>query len=127
MIAKIGFVVLVFISCGTLYMLDFYLKQDQEENTKQLHTFVQQTRNVALAKTSAREKFEMQLMTDLARCQENAQKTFNNYHNLIQKAAPNKHGEPVISNEVLNEATSLLANEKTDCKKSYDTRLHDGI
>src|ERR1035438_6717952 len=105
MIAKIGFVMLVLISCGTLYMLDFYLKQDQEENTKQLHSFVQQTRDVALAKTSAREKFEMLLMTDLARCQESAQKTFDNYHNLIQKAAPNKHGEPFIPKEVLNEAT----------------------
>src|ERR1035438_1210257 len=114
MIAKIGFVILVLISCGTLYMLDFYLKQDQEENTKQLHTFVQQTRDVALAKTSAKEKFEMQLMTDLAHCQESASKTYNNYLGLIQKAAPIRRGEPIIAKDILNEAAKLQANEKSE-------------
>jgi hypothetical protein len=127
MIAKIGFVMLVLISCGTLYLLDFYIKQDQEENSKQLHSFVQQTREIGLAKTSAKERFEMQLMTDLAHCQENALKNYNNYLSLIQKVAQDKHGTSVIPEDILSQAITLQSNQKTECKNIYDTRLHDGI
>ena len=127
MIAKIGFVALVLISCGTLYLLDYYLKQDQEENSQQLHSFVQQTRELAKAKISAKEKFEMQLTTDIAHCQENALKTYSAYSLLIQKIAPLKHGEPLIPQVILHNATDLLAQENTECKKTYDARLQEGF
>ena len=127
MIAKIGFVVLVLISSGTLYLLDYILKQDQDENSKQLHSFVKQTREEAEAKVAAKEKFEMQLMTDLAHCQENAKKRNDDYLSLIQKAAPRKHGELIISSDILNDAALFLTNEKADCKKTYDDRLREGI
>lgn len=127
MIAKIGFVALVLISCGTLFLLDYYIKQDQEENTQQLHNFVQQTHEIAKAKSSAKEKFEMQLTTDLAHCQDNVLKTNNAYILLIQQVAPIKHGVAKISNEVLDKAAALLADEKAECKKSYDARLQEGF
>jgi hypothetical protein len=127
MIAKIGFVMLVLISCGTLYMLDFYIKQDQEENSKQLHSFVQQTRDIALAKTSAKERFESQLVTDLARCQDNALKAYNNYLGLIRKSAHSKHGAPAIPEDILRQAVTLQTNQKNDCKNIYDTKIREGI
>ena len=126
MIAKIGFVALVLISCGTLYLLDYYLKLDQEENTKQLHNFVQQTRETAKTKVSARERFELELTTDVAHCHEYVLNTYNSYIQLLKKAAPIKHGEPFIPNEILDEAAALLAEEKAECKKTYDTRLLKG-
>ena len=126
MIAKIGFVALVLISSGTLYLLDYYLKQDQEENTKQLHNFVQQTREKAKAKISARERFELELTTDVAHCREDALNTYNFYIQLIKKAAPTKHGEPYISKEVLDESATLLVEEKNECKNIYDRRLREG-
>ncbi len=127
MVAKIGFVLLVLITSGILYLLDYYLKQDQEENSKQLHSFVQQTRNVAKAMASAKEKFEMELMTDLAHCQDSAVKTNTDYLGLIIKVVPIKHGQPVIPPEVLDEAANLLLNEKADCKRIYDSRLKEGV
>jgi len=127
MIAKIGFVILVLFSCGTLFLLDYYLKQDQEENSKQLHYFVQQTRDVAKAKSTAKEKFEMQIMTDLAHCQDNAQQTYNKYISLIQRVAPNKNGKPAIPMDIQYEATSLQAYTKAECTRTYDTRMNEGI
>ena len=131
MIAKIGFVALVLISCGTLFLLDYYLKQDQEENTQQLHTFVQQTREIAKAKISAKEQFEMRLMTDIAHCQDNALKTYNAYILLLEQTIPIKHGAPngvpKIPKEILDQATALLADEKAECKKNYDARLQEGF
>ncbi len=126
MIAKIGFVALVLISCGTLYLLDYYLKLDQEENTKQLHNFVQQTRETEKSKVSARERFELDLTTDVAHCHEDALNTYNSYIRLIKKVAPTKNGEPYISKEVLDEAAALLVEEKNECKNIHDTRLREG-
>jgi hypothetical protein len=126
MIAKIGFVLLVLISSGTLFMLDYYLKQDQAENSKQLHSFVQQTRNAAKAMTTAKEKFEMELMTDLARCQEKAAKSNRDYLGIMLKAVPLKHGQS-LPPVVLEEAAGLLMSEKAECVVTYDSRLNAGI
>ncbi len=126
MVARIGFVLLVLISSGTLFLLDYYLKQDQEENTKQLHSFVQQTRNVAKAMSTAKEKFEMELMTDLAHCQENAAKSNRDYLGLLMKVVPNKRGQPMPA-DVLDEAAGLLMSEKAECKATYDTRMGEGV
>jgi hypothetical protein len=127
MIAKISFVLLVLITSGTLFMLDYYLKQDQEENSKQLHSFVQQTRNTAKAMSSAKERFEMELMTNLAHCQDDAVKTNSDYLGLILKIVPKKHGQPVMPPEVLDEAAGLLLSEKAECKNTYNSRLKEGI
>jgi hypothetical protein len=127
MIAKIGFILLVMITSGTLFLLDYYLKQDREENSKQLHSFVQQTRNVAKAMSSAKEKFEMELITDLARCEDSATKTNIDYLALMLKVVPSKHGQPYMPPEVIDEAAGLLLNEKADCKKIYQNRLKEGI
>jgi hypothetical protein len=126
MIAKIGFVLLVLISSGTLFMLDYYLKQDKVENAKQLHSFVQQTRNAAKAMSTAKEKFEMELMTDLAHCQEIAAQSNRNYLGLILKAVPLKHGQP-LPTAVLDEAGGLLLSEKAECVATYDSRMKAGI
>jgi alpha-D-ribose 1-methylphosphonate 5-triphosphate synthase subunit PhnH len=126
MIAKIGFVLLVLISSGTLFMLDYYLKQDQVENSKQLHSFVQQTRNAAKAMSTAKEKFQMELITDLAHCQEIAAKSNRDYLGLIVKAVPLKHGQP-LPTAVLDEAAELLLSEKADCVITYDSRTNAGI
>jgi hypothetical protein len=127
MIAKIGFVTLVLISCGSLFLLDYYIKQDQEENSKQLHNFVQQNHEKEKKQTFERRRFELQLTTNFTYCSENARKTYNAYIQLIQKAAPIKHGETVISKEILDEAATLLVEEKARCKKVYDNRMQEGF
>lgn len=127
MVAKIGFVLLVLISCGALYLLDYYLKQDQEDNSQQLHSFVQHTRELAQSKIDAKEKFEIQVTSELAHCQEKALKTYNAYIVLIQNAAPVKHGLPVIPQTILDDASMLLTDENAECKKTYDAKLRESF
>jgi hypothetical protein len=126
MITKIGFVALALIAWGTLFLLDYYLKQDQEENTRQLHAFVQQTRDQAKARSSAREQFETQLLNDATRCQDNSIKIHNAYVDLIVKVAPKKHGQTIMPSEILEQANSFLSDKKTECRNIYDERLREG-
>lgn len=110
-----------------MYLLDFYLKQDQEENAKQLHSFVKQTRDTANAKTYAKEKLEIQLMSDNVHCQKNALKTYNAYFQLIQKVAPDNHGKPMVTESIHEEAKAILVREKSECQKIHDAKLIEGI
>ena len=127
MISKIGFIVLAIISCVSLYALDYLLKQDQQESSEQLHSFVNQTHEIAKSKSEARQKLEVQLMGEIARCQKNALQTHNAYVQLIHKAAPMKNGQPIIASEIIGDAASILTGEMSECKKTFDQRLQEGM
>ncbi len=127
MISKIGLIALALISFGCLYMLDYFLHQDQKNSSEQLHAFVQQSQEMTKAQALAREKFEMQLMSDIARCQKEALQTHNLYVDLIRKVASTKDEHPYISTDVIGDAAGILEHQISKCKKAYDSRLLDGI
>ena len=126
MITKISFVLLALIAWGSLFLLDYYLKQDQVESTRQLHDFVQQTREQEKARSAAKKQFELQLLADANRCEENAIKFHNAYVDLIRNAAPTKHEKTFMPSKILEQANSLLSEKKTECKNTYDERLRRG-
>jgi|GEM_PF-2253075 hypothetical protein len=132
MITKIGFIILALIAWGSLFLLDYYLKQDQVESTRQLHDFVQQARDQEKARTTARKKFELQLLADYSHCEESAVKFHNAYVDLIREAAPIKQAAPIkrepapVPGNILERANSLLSDKKTECKIIYDERLREG-
>lgn len=108
-------------------MLDYFLHQDQKNSSEQLHAFVQQSQEMTKAQALAREKFEMQLMSDIARCQKEALQTHNLYVDLIRKVASTKDEHPYISTDVIGDAAGILEHQISKCKKAYDSRLLDGI
>jgi hypothetical protein len=107
-------------------MLDYFINQDNKESAEQLHAFVQQSQQMTKAQSLAKEKFEMQLMSDIARCQKDALLTHNLYVDLIHKVASNKGEHPDISPEVIGDAANILERQISKCKKIYDTRLIEG-
>jgi hypothetical protein len=127
MISKIGLIALALISFGCLYMLDYYLHQDQKNTTEQLHAFVQQSQEMTKTQALAREKFEMQLMSDIARCQKEALETHNLYVDLIRKVTSSKDERHYASSDVIGDAAGILERQIYKCKKAYDSRLLDGI
>jgi hypothetical protein len=127
MISKIGLIALALISFGCLYMLDYYLHQDQKNTTEQLHAFVQQSQEMTKAQALAREKLEMQLMSDIALCQKEALQTHNLYVDLIRKAASTRDEHSNISTDVIGDAAGILEHQIYKCKKAYDSRLLEGI
>jgi len=122
MITKLGLIALTLISLGLFYLLDYYLVQDKKDNAEQLHAFVQQTQYMS----KAREKYEMQLMSDIASCQKEALMTHNLYVDLIRKVASTKDEQPHIPAKVIGDAASILEQQISKCKKIYDIRLHEG-
>jgi hypothetical protein len=76
--------------------------------------------------TSAKEKFDMELMSDLAHCQENAVKSNRDYLGIILKVVPHKNGQ-TLPTDVLDEAAAMLINEKAECVVTYDSRINAGI
>lgn len=108
-------------------MLDYSTNQDNKESAEHLHAFVQQSQQMTKVQSSAREKFEMQLMSDIARCQKEALLTHNLYVNLIHKIASSKDERPDISIAVIGDAASILEHQISKCKQSYDTRLAEGM
>jgi hypothetical protein len=87
---------------------------------------VQQTRDQAKARSSAKEQFEIQLLNDATRCQENSIQIHNAYVDLVLKVAPKKHGKTIMPSEILEQANSFLMDKKNECKHIYDERLHEG-
>ncbi len=126
MIIKISIVLLILISGGTLYLVDYLLKQDQKETAAQLHQSMQQTQAEAKARARAKDRFEARLRDDLANCQTTAIKAYSDYVSLIQKAAPKKRGQPVIASAILDEATKLQAGASAECRNTYDKKLREG-
>jgi hypothetical protein len=127
MISKVGLIALALISFGCLYMMDYFLHQDQKNSAEQLHAFVKQSQEMTKAQALAREKFEMQLMSDIARCQKEALQTHNLYVDLIRKVATTKDEQPRISTDVIGDAAGILEHQISKCKKTYDLRLLEGI
>ena len=122
MISKIGLIALALISCGLIYMLDYFLNQDKKDSAEQLHAFVQQTHQIG----KDREKFEMQLMSDIASCQKEALMTHNMYVDLIHKVASNNEEHPYISSKIIGDAANILERQISKCKKTYESRLNEG-
>lgn len=126
MITKISIAVLILFSCGTLYLLDYFLKQDQKADASQMHSFLQKTRDEANARAEAKVRFEAQTHADLTSCQNSATKTNADYLSLIQKALPSKRGPSAIPPNILDEAALLLQSASAECQKTYDAKLRDG-
>ena len=122
MVTKLGLIALILISCGLFFLLDYFLNQDKKNNVEQLHAFVQQNQHI----TKAREKYEMQLMSDIASCQKEALLTHNLYVDLIHKVASNKDEHSHVPAKIIGDAASILEQQISKCKIIYDTRLLEG-
>ena len=127
MIAKLGFLILILMTICLLYMLDYFIKQDQEENTVQMHHFMKQTHDAAQAKLDKVNEVKTELLVDLDRCEKVASKTNANYLLLIQKYIPPKHGKVDLDRKIVSDAATLLNNQRTECKELYELKLKEVI
>jgi hypothetical protein len=126
MIIRIGIVLLALIAGGTLFALDYLIKQDQKESAEQMHQVMQQTRAAAQTRAEAKARFESQLLASLSDCQANALKTHYDYVGLIQKAVNRKRAKSAIPEDILDEAAELQSSARAECKNYYDKRLIEG-
>jgi hypothetical protein len=125
MIAKLGFIILILMSICLLYTLDYFIKQDQEENTVQMHHFLKQTHDTAQAKLDMINKVKTKLLIDLDRCEKIASNTNADYLLLIQKYVPTRHGKLELDSKLVDDAASLLYKQRAECKEIYDLKLQE--
>lgn len=118
-------IVLIFLAGGSWLYLDCLNKREQVV-AEQMHDEVDQARTEAKKRAELKVNFEYQINANLTTCKANAEKAKIDYMLLIQKAAPIKRGQPVISQAIIDEAGMILTAANAECQQVYDARMKAG-
>lgn len=118
-------IVLIFLAGGSWLYLDCLNKKEQVV-AEQMHDEVDQARAEAKKRAEVKTNFEYQINANLTSCKASAEKAKTDYMAIIQKAAPVKRGQPVISQAVLDEVEGVLAAANAECQQAYDARVTAG-
>lgn len=124
MIKKIVAAVLIVLSAGAWFYLDYLNKQEQKF-AEQSRIEMQEARAKAQARASEKAKFETQIMADLTACKATAEKAKEEYLTQHQKPA-RKKGEFTVPQENIDEAAKTLDAANAACQATYTTRLSSG-
>ncbi|MDP2805024.1 MAG: hypothetical protein Q8O24_03700 [Gallionellaceae bacterium] len=124
MIKKIVAAVLIVLSAGGWFYLDYLNKQEQKF-AEQSRIEMQQARAKAQARAADKAKFETQIMADLTACKAVAEKAKEEYLTQHQKPA-RKKGEFTVPQESIDEAAKILDAANATCQATYTTRLSSG-
>lgn len=129
MVKKVIAIVLIVLSAGAWFYLD-YLNKQELQAAEEMRQAMERARVEAAAKAKAaaeaRAKFEADLKAELATCQAAAEKTKADYLTANSKPVPKKPGQFVIPKGVQEEADKKLAEDNAACQQAYDTKLQTG-
>jgi hypothetical protein len=124
-IKKIVAAVLIVLSAGGWFYLDYLNKQEQKF-AEQSRIEMEQVRAKAKAHAEAKAKFEAQIMADLTACKASAEKAKEEYLTQHQKPVKRKPGEFTVPQESIDEAAKTLDAANAACQATYTTRLSNG-
>jgi hypothetical protein len=125
MVKKIVAGVLIVLSAGGWFYLDYRNKQELKF-AEQSRLELEQVRAKAQARAAAKSKFEAQIMADLTACKEAAEKAKTEYLTQYQKPVKRKPGEFTVPQENIDEAAKTLDTANAACQATYTTRLSAG-
>lgn len=136
-------VALIFLASGAWLYLDCLNKQERGVS-EQIHKGIERAREEGKKRAEARVIFERNIIDNLAFCQAAADKSKDEYTDLLQQTvaaiatqqvAPRKRGRAASGKSVpaavpqaaLDAAEKLLESAKTECQQVYDERLKKGV
>lgn len=129
MVKKIVAVVLIVLTAGSWFYLD-YLNKQQLQEAEELRKSMEQARAVALAKAKAaaeaKAKFEAAILADLNACKATAEKAKEDFLAQNQKPVRRKPGQFTIPQAAQDEAAKTLEAANAACQATYDSRLKSG-
>jgi len=124
-IKKIVAAVLIVLSAGGWFYLDYLNKQEQKF-AEQSRIEMQQARAKAQARAAEKATFETQIMADLTACKAAAEKAKEEYLTQHQKPVKRKPGEFTVPQENIDEAAKTLDAANAACQTNYTSRLSSG-
>ncbi len=129
MVKKVVAVVLIVLSAGAWFYLD-YLNKQELKAAEELRQAMAQARAQAMAKAKAlaeaRAKFEAQIAADLTACKATAEKAKEDFLEANKKPVPRKKGQFAVPQAAQDEAAKNLEAANAACQSTYDTRLKSG-
>ncbi|HLP99062.1 MAG TPA: hypothetical protein VK149_11495 [Sideroxyarcus sp.] len=129
MVKKIAAVVLILLTGGTWFYLDYLNKQEilaAEQSRQAMEQARAQAKARAEALAAARAKFEADIATELTACKATAEQAKTDYVTQHQVPVRKKPGQFTIPKAVADEATKMLETANAACQTTYDTRLANG-
>lgn len=137
MLKKSLAMLIIYFGSGTLLYLDFMNKQVQNSSA-QLHqdvlgARVEANRRIEYAriemerKNKAREFYENQALIDLTRCQVAAEKSNNDFMDIVEKDLSGKPDFAAIEQTFMLQLGKLKDDAYTECKRVYDNLLRGQV
>ncbi len=129
MVKKIVAVVLIVVTGGAWFYLDYRNKQEIQE-AEELRRAMEQARAQALAlaksMAEAKAKFEAQILADLTACKTAAEQAKQDFLDQNKKPVRRKPGQFTIPQAALDEAAKTQEAANAACQSTYDSRLKTG-
>jgi hypothetical protein len=125
--------VLIFLAGWLWLRLDF-MNQLELIASEYINDGVKQARAEVKRRFDEEARFKQLIQTNLAHCQEAAEKNKDSYMKLAQetvrakneKLPPAKHEKFILPHESINEANRMMETAKAECQNIYDTQLKAG-
>jgi len=122
---QVIFLAMILLAAGAWLYLDCLNKREQG-GAELMHQGVLQARAEAKKRADIKTNFDTQLATALNNCNAAADKAKTDYMTLVVQAAPQKRGQAIIPQSVINESEKILLAAKAECQQIYDNSLKGG-
>jgi hypothetical protein len=126
MVKKIVAVLLILVTGGAWFYLDYQNKQEQIAAVE-MRKAMEQLRAQAQMRAAAKAKFEAQILADMTTCKATADKAKEDFLAAHQKPVKRKPGQFTISQADTDEAAKTQEAANLACQAAYDNHLKSGM